>query len=287
MKIAISGGNGFIGMNLIPYLENQKHEVIIIDSYIRQSFKHVNEYINEIPDFDYLIHLASKNYVPDSFEAPELFFSNNINVTLICLEITRIKNAKFIFISSYVYGSPEYLPIDENHRISPANPYSWSKLIGENLCESYFRDFGVPCLIIRPFNIYGNGQNNKFIIPTIIKQFKSGHIQLNDPRPKRDFLNIKDFQSAILSIINFDFNDFEIYNLGFGESFAIKDIIDILKPERPNVNVSFRNIYRKGEVLDTICNANKFRSKFKWEPKIDFRIELIDLFSKSSNFSNE
>jgi nucleoside-diphosphate-sugar epimerase len=281
MKIAISGGNGFIGMNLIPYLKNNKHEVILIDSYIRQSIKYVNEYINEIPDFDYLIHLASKSYVPDSFEAPELFFSNNINVTLICLEITRIKNAKFIFISSYVYGTPEYLPIDENHRISPANPYSWSKLIGENLCESYFRDFGVPCLIIRPFNIYGNGQNNKFIIPTIINQFKSGHIQLNDPRPKRDFLNIKDFQTAILSIINFDFNDFGIYNLGFGESFAIKDIIDVLKPERPNVKVSFRNIYRKGEVLDTICNADKFRIKFKWQPKIDFSTELLDLLSKS------
>jgi nucleoside-diphosphate-sugar epimerase len=287
MKIAITGGNGFIGMNLIPYLKKNNHDVVLIDSHIRQSNKNVSEYINEIPDFDFLIHLASKNYVPDSFEAPELFFSNNINSTLICLEITRIKKAKFIFISSYVYGTPEYLPIDENHKISPANPYSWSKLIGENLCESYFRDFGVPCLIIRPFNIYGNGQNDKFIIPTIINQFKFGHIQLNDPRPKRDFLNIKDFQTAILSIINFDFHDFEIYNLGYGESFAIKDIIEILKSQIPNVKVTYRNIYRKGEVLDTICNADKFRTKFNWQPKIDFSIELIDLLSRSTKSSNE
>lgn len=282
MKIAITGGNGFIGMNLIPFLKNENHEIILIDSHLRHPNKQVSHYINEIPDFHLLIHLASKNYVPDSFEAPELFFSNNINSTLICLEITRMKKAKFIFISSYLYGTPNYLPIDENHNISPANPYSWSKLIGENLCESYFRDFGVPCTIIRPFNIYGNGQNNRFIIPAIINQVKSGHIQLNDPRPKRDFLNIKDFQNAILSLINYDFNNFEIYNLGYGESFAINDIIDILKNEIPTLKVSFRNIYRKGEVLDTICNANKFRSKFNWEPKIDFRNELINLLSKAN-----
>ena len=280
MKIAITGANGFIGKNLIPFLKIHKYEIILIDNYIRDKNINVNDSLDIIPDFDFLIHLASKNFVPESFEKPELFFANNINSTLTCLEITRKKKAKFIFISSYVYGTPIYLPIDEMHQVAPANPYSWSKLIGENLCESYFKDFGVPCLIIRPFNIYGNGQNEQFIIPSIINQSKSGNIILNDPRPKRDFLNIKDFLTAILSIIKCDFNNFEIFNLGYGQSFSIQDIIDIIKIEMPNVNVQYKNIERKGEVLDTICNANKFRNKFKWEPRINFSNEIIHLLLK-------
>jgi UDP-glucose 4-epimerase len=164
------------------------------------------------------------------------------------------------------------LPIDENHPTSPLNPYTQSKLICEELCNSYARDFGIDVIIIRPFNIYGPGQNSSFLIPTILNQLKLKEINLNDPRPKRDYVHVDDFVNAIRIIIDKGFIGYNIFNIGTGKSYSISDIMNIIIAENKNkIFVKYSEIERKGEVLETIANINKFSNHFGWSPKIEFK----------------
>ena len=163
MKIVVTGSSGFVGTKLIKRLRVLKHEIIELD--LTTGFDLTNwPHISSIKKFDVLIHLAAKIFVPDSYKFPHNMYNINILGTLNALELCRINGAKMIFASSYVYGVPLYLPIDENHPTSAFNPYCRSKLIGESLCMSYSKDFGVPVIIFRPFNIYGPDQNENFII---------------------------------------------------------------------------------------------------------------------------
>lgn len=109
-------------------------------------------------------------FVPFSQENPRLTYEINVQGTANVLEFCRLNNSKIVFSSSYVYGKPKYLPIDEKHPIFPTNPYARSKTLGEMLCRSYNKDYGVKCVIIHWFNLYGKGQNNIFLIPQIINQ---------------------------------------------------------------------------------------------------------------------
>ena len=175
-----------------------------------------------------------------------------------------------IFTSSYVYGVPKYLPIDEIHPINPFNPYAQSKLIGEELCSGYNRDFNVPIIIFRPFNIYGKSQCEHFLIPKIIKQAKQGKIQLEDSRPKRDFIYIDDVIDAYEKAIYYKKTPFEIFNLGTGKSTSINDLSKTIANKiNKKISISFSEKKRKNEVLDTIANIDKAYSYLKWKPKFN------------------
>src|ERR1035437_437628 len=182
-NIAVTGSSGFIGRHLVNTLISNNFNVIELD--IDKGFNLLKEEnIQRIPKFDVIVHLAAKSFVPLALKNPWEFYYHNFNITLNVLELARKNNAKVILFSSYLYGEPEYLPIDEIHPLNPHNPYGHSKLICEKLCKGYNKDFKVPIIIFRPFNIYGPGQNNNFLIPSIIEQLKGGEISLKDPRPK-------------------------------------------------------------------------------------------------------
>lgn len=264
--IAVTGSSGFIGKHLISQLKKSTSNVIEID-YDKGYNLLRNEEVNRIPFFDVIIHLAARSFVPASFENPYTYYNDNYLITLNVLELARKYKSKMIFFSSYLYGEPDYLPIDENHPLRPHNPYAQSKLICEKLCEGYSRDFDVPVIVFRPFNIYGSGQNGSFLIPMIIEQLQSGHIHLKDPRPKRDFIHIDDVVCAVLHAIETNNTNFDVYNLGSGNSHSIKDVINIILQEsNSTVNVSFSNEYRKGEVLDTVACTKKINSNLNWYP---------------------
>jgi UDP-glucose 4-epimerase len=199
MKIAISGSEGFIGQALKSKLSlNINTELICIDIKNGDDLSY-KKILDRIKEFDVFVHLAALSFVPDSYTKPHTFFDINFNTTLNALELCRKYKAKMIFLSSYVYGKPHYLPIDEKHPINAFNPYAQTKIIGEKLCESYNKDFNVPCFILRPFNIYGPRQNSLFLLPSILEQIKAGQkkILLNDPTPRRDFVNIYDVIEAM------------------------------------------------------------------------------------------
>jgi nucleoside-diphosphate-sugar epimerase len=282
-KILISGSNGFVGQNLCKKL----HEFEDFEIYETGDSKSSNlcdaSVVNNLPSCDVVVHLAAKSFVPDSFINPSLFYKNNIDTTINLLEKARMDGSKFIFLSTYVYGTPKYQPIDEEHPINALNPYTQSKLVCEDICKAYSRDFGVPVIIFRPFNVYGKNQNSNFFIPTIISQLNKEFITLKDPRPKRDFIYVDDLVSAIFSGIVMDFFGVEIYNIGSGVSVSVKETVEmIVQASNSKAKIEFTNEIRKGEVLDTIADISKARRILGWSPKINMMDGLKKLILKGN-----
>ena len=279
MKIAVTGSSGFIGKHLLKHLSRSSHEVIEIDLTLGNDIS-VWESVCGIKEFDVLIHLAAKSYVPEAFNNPADFYRTNVLGTINALELCRLHNARMIFTSSYMYGTPEYLPIDEEHPVKAFNPYAQSKLMGENLCKAYFRDSGVPSCIFRPFNIYGPGQAGHFLIPLIINQAKTGRIRLKDPRPKRDFIYVDDVVVAFVKAVEMKFETIETFNLGSGVSTSIGEVIDIVKEVyRQDILTEFTYEQRKNEVLDTVAKILKAERKLHWKPKVNLRNGIRQLIN--------
>lgn len=270
MKILITGHSGFIGKYLVKEFTKTNHKLVLCD--ISDGIDICNW--DEVKDFqgiDIVIHLANLSFVPASYKEPKKFYEVNYLGTLHMLELCRLSNAKMIYFSSYMYGTPQYQPIDENHPISAYNPYAQTKLICENLCEGYHRDFKVPIIIFRPFNIYGKGQNPDFLIPTIINQAKSGKIIIKDDRPKRDYIHVTDIVNAVLKATETINNTkgLQIFNLGSGESHSVKEIIDIVRQlSEKDVEYQCTNEIRQNEVMDTVANISKIKNELGWEPKM-------------------
>lgn len=277
--IAITGSSGFIGTHLLKRIKNEKFNIIALD--IRDGVDLMSEEtIGKIESFDLLIHLAARSFVPDSYIHPLSFFKTNYILTLHALEMCRKQRAAMIYFSSYVYGKPAYLPIDENHPTDGFNPYAQSKLIGEELCLSYNRHFAVPVVIIRPFNIYGPGQDNRYLIPKIIHMASTGMIELEDPEPKRDFLHVNDVVDFIFRVVKKDFKmKSEIYNLGSGTSFAVDEIVKMIV-DKKQISIKYKNNKRPNEISDVICNNTKAKLGFNWNSKAVFKEELLRLLKK-------
>jgi len=120
------------------------------------------------------ITLLPLMFVPYSFQEPREMYEVNVLGTLNILELCRLHVIpRIVFASSYVYGQPSYLPIDEAHPVNPNNPYGRSKVFGEGLCRAYYEDCGVSCIVLRSFNLYGEGQREHFLIPSILRQLET------------------------------------------------------------------------------------------------------------------
>ena len=267
-KVVVTGSNGFIGRHLVKRLRSMASEVIVVD--LEDDFDITDCIcVSELPSFDVMVHLAARSFVPHSYENPKDFYQTNVMGTLNMLELCRKNNAQFIYTSSYVYGTPYYLPIDENHPVRAFNPYSQTKIIGEELCRAYFRDFNVSSLIFRPFNVYGKGQGKNFLIQTILNQAENGIIKLKDPRSKRDFIYIDDLVEAYVKAILSDNNGINICNLGSGESTSIHELTSIISENYDTkLSVEFSNEYRSSEILETRANIDFARELLDWAPNI-------------------
>lgn len=276
MKIAITGSSGFVGKKLVLALKKGNDEIVEIDIMSGTDITNIKD-CERIPSFDVLVHLASKIFVPDSYKVPGEFYFTNYIGTLNMLELCRKNNARFIFASSYVYGIPKYLPIDEEHPVNAFNPYADSKIQGEYLCKSYHKFFNVKTVIVRPTNIYGQGQSDNFLISSIINQAKTGKIILQDSKPRRDYIHIDDVVSAYLKIIGSHDLDFEIFNIGYGRSYSVKEITDTVNKLFDNkLEVYFSELERPNEVPDTRADIRKAKRMLKWEPEVS----LVDGIKK-------
>jgi UDP-glucose 4-epimerase len=290
-RILVTGSSGFIGRNLVGELKRHNVEVITLTDPEGHRID-VRDWrkIQEIRDIDIVYHLAAKTYVPFSFENPKAVYEVNVLGTLNILELCRLRDVeKIVFVSSYVYGQPQYLPIDEKHPVQPTNPYMRSKVLGEELCRAYNNDFGLRCIILRPFNVYGVGQSDDLLIPTIISQLQAGKIELQDSEPKRDFVYISDLISALIEAEKFDGN-FEIFNIGYGKSYSVKEIVDnnIIQLYGKEVKINYKNERRKNEIMDVVADIRKARAKLGWEPKISIEEGLrrcIDWFKENEEGS--
>lgn len=284
MKIAVAGSEGFVGKNVCSQLEQNGHGVFRID--LTQGFDlSTHEVIETIPEMDCFIHLANLVYVPASYENPALFYRVNYLTTLNALEVCRKYHARLVYISSYVYGPPQYLPVDEKHPISPFNPYAQTKVICEKLCEGYHRDFGINVSIIRPFNIYGVGQKGKLLIPEIIEQLKEGkkEIHLKSASPRRDYINVLDVSRAIC-ICAESKEEYGVYNACSGESLSVRDITEMInKHLKHKVQFVFSSSDRPNEVDETRGSCEKLKA-LGWNLSISFETGIQSILN-SENLS--
>ena len=270
MRIAVSGSEGFVGRNVCVQLKFAGHDVIPLD--VTQGVDLCDSSVVEIiPQINCFIHLANLVYVPASYEDPAIFYRVNYLTTLNALEVCRKWNARLVYISSYIYGPPQYLPVDENHPVCPFNPYAQTKVICEKMCEGYHRDFRVKISIVRPFNIYGVGQKGKLLIPEIIGQLKEGkeQIHLKSASPRRDYINVVDVANAIVTCAMSD-EPFGIYNVCSGESVSVREITEIINRNlKDKVEFSFSVSDRPNEVDESRGSCEKLK-ELGWKPSISF-----------------
>ena len=282
MKILITGHSGFIGSYLQKKLEKTEHELILVDIANGTNICDWQQ-VKQYEGMDVIVHLANLSFVPASYEQPKKFYETNYLSTLNMLELCRLNNAKMVFFSSYIYGHPQYQPIDENHPTQAFNPYSQTKVICESLCEGYNRDFKVPITIFRPFNIYGTGQNPDFLIPSIIQQAKTGKIVIKDDRPKRDYIHVEDIIDAIITAIETENTDKSIqkFNLGSGVSYSVKEIVDMVRGLfDTEIEYICTHEIRPNDVLDTIADISKIQNELHWKPSISILEGLKKMVSE-------
>lgn len=278
MTIAVTGPSGFLGNALLPLLEKAGHKIIRVD---RRNGYNITDWknIQSLNGFDTIIHMAAQSYVPDAYADPRAFYDTNVNGTLNMLELARLNKARFIFISSYVYGHPDYMPIDEKHPVRAVNPYGESKVIAESLCSAYHRDFALNVTIFRPFNIYGHGQPAHFLIPKIIQQITEGQkVELFDPRPKRDYIYVDDVAAALLAGVEKSLDGVNIFNIGSGKSHSIPDVIELVEGiVNRKVEVIYLNKFRPDDIMDTICDNSHAKELLNWEPTITLAAGLKEM----------
>lgn len=285
MKYVVTGSSGFIGKYLTKRLSEIGEEVVPLDF---ESGYDLTDWGNleGLPSFDILIHLAANLFVPASYKKPRKFYHDNMLSTLNALELCRINGARLIYASSYVYGDPDFLPIDEDHPVKASNPYMQTKIIGEKLCEGYHRDFNVPIIILRSFNIVGAGQNQNFLIPEIIRQMKLGKVVLKDPRPKRDFVYIDDVVHAFIAAARYRKSDYEVFNIGNGNSYSVQEVIEFLiKLSKDKFTVHYTNEYRPNEILNTVADISKAENLLNWKPKVSLEIALLRILENQEPHS--
>jgi len=270
MNIAVTGSAGFVGRRLVKRLEQAGHQVVALD--IASGVDLTNwEQVKQTSAVDHVFHLAARTFVPAAFEDPQSFYHTNLISTLNALELCRRDSARFVYASSYVYGKPQYLPVDEQHPTGAHNPYAQSKLMGEELCRAYWRDFSVSSCILRPFNIYGPGQPDSFLIPEIIQKARAGSVCLKDSRPKRDFIYVDDVVAAYMACLDFPEKGVETFNIGSGESISVEEVAWAIAKQLGCDDVSFLGEQRPNEVLDTVADITKAGELLNWVPRFSFR----------------
>jgi len=188
--------------------------------------------------------------------------------TLNALEIARKKNCKFMFLStSHVYGKPQSLPLKEIHPRNPNSIYATSKLIGENCCEAFAKDYGLEVSILRLFSVYGRNSPPYLVTSRIISQINKKSIQLGNLKPKRDFVYIDDVVNAIELVLEKS-KGFEVYNIGTGKSYSILQVCNLIKKlVRKNIPVRSKSANRrKTDVNEVVANISKIK-KLGWKPR--------------------
>jgi NAD dependent epimerase/dehydratase len=295
MKVLVTGAEGFIGSHLTELLVEKGFEV---KAFVRYNFKNdwgwleeskykndIEIYTGDVRDFDsvydamkdvdVVFHLAALIGIPYSYISPLAYIKTNTEGTYNVLESGRKLNLKRIIITSTseIYGTAQYVPIDEKHPYNPQSPYAASKAAADHLALSYYRSFGTPVTIIRPFNTYGPRQSARAVIPTIISQILAGkkQIKLGNLSPTRDLNYVKDIANGFITVGLHENTIGDVYNLGSGQEISIGDlaekIIELTGKEVEIIEDTQRIRPEKSEVERLLSNAEKAKKTAGWKPK--------------------
>jgi len=300
-KILVTGADGFIGSHLTEMLLAKGCSIRALSQY--NSFNNwgwledVGEhnslevvcgdvrdpnYCREITkDVDVVFHLAALIAIPYSYVAPDSYVDTNVRGTLnICQAAKDNGCSKLIHTStSEVYGTAQYVPIDEEHPIQPQSPYSASKIGADAMAMSFFNAFDLPVLTARPFNTYGPRQSARAVIPSIIGQIASGkkEIKLGDLSPTRDFNYVTDTCRGFMALAESDAAG-EVVNIGSNFEISVRDTLEHIK-RLMNSDVEFitdeqRLRPAKSEVFRLWCDNTKIHELTGFKPETDIEAGL-------------
>ena len=224
---------------------------------------------------DGIFHLAALISIPFSYSSPDAYVDTNIKGTLNVLQAARnLGNIRVLVTStSEVYGTARYVPMDENHPFQGQSPYSASKIGADRLAESFYRSFGLPVTIVRPFNTYGPRQSARAVIPAIISQLLAGinEIRLGSPVPTRDFNYVKDTVDGFIRIYETDAAAGEEINIAAQTEISIGKLAEMLiqkiNPHAKAVCDAQRLRPEKSEVGRLLGCNDKIRKLTGWEPR--------------------
>lgn len=252
-RILITGADGFIGSHLTEMLLAEGHEVRALSCYnsfnywgwledipANQNLEIVTGDIRDphlckdiVKGVDVIFHLAALIAIPYSYIAPDSYVDTNIRGTLnICQAAKENGNIRMIHTStSEVYGTAQYVPIDEKHPKQPQSPYSASKIGADAIALSFYNAFELPVTIARPFNTYGPRQSARAIIPTIITQIATGEkeITIGDLLPTRDFTFVKDTCKGFLALAECDESIGKEVNISTNQEISMAKILELIK----------------------------------------------------------
>jgi nucleoside-diphosphate-sugar epimerase len=176
------------------------------------------------------------------------------------------------FVSAYIYGKPDSLPIKEDALIKPNNPYALSKHMAEQLCSFYAAFHNLDITVIRPFNIYGPGQPNHFLIPKIVNMVKQKvEIELFDLAPKRDYIFIDDVVDVLVKTLELKLPGYNVFNIGSGNSLSVKEVVESIQSIcGTSLPVISKEIQRKEELDNVYADISYSLNKLNWTPRTNF-----------------
>ena len=222
-----------------------------------------------------VFHLAALIGIPYSYHAPQSYLETNIAGTLNVLQACRDCGVERLLqtSTSEVYGTAQYTPIDELHPLHAQSPYAATKIGSDQLAYSYFAAFGLPVVIVRPFNTFGPRQSARAVIPTVITQALAGdQIRLGNTRPVRDFLYVADNARGFMAAAEASEILGEVVNLGTGRGVTVGHVVELigrlLGRELQVVSSEDRNRPERSEVFELICSAEKAAQRMDWRAKV-------------------
>ena len=303
-KVLVTGADGFIGSHLVEFLLEAGYNVKAfclynsfnsygwLDTFPKEKLKEIEIFMGDVRDpngvrvamegCDWVFHLAALIAIPYSYHSPDSYVDTNIKGTLNILQAARqLKTQRLLVTStSEVYGTAQYVPIDEQHPYQGQSPYSASKIGADRMAESFYRSFDLPVSIVRPFNTYGPRQSARAIIPTVITQLLSGQerIKLGDLTPTRDLLYVKDTVAAFLAIAESEKTIGEEINIATESEISIGDLaqnlIDQINPAAQIETEAIRLRPDKSEVRRLLGANGKIKTLTNWQPMHDISAGL-------------
>lgn len=313
-RVLITGADGFIGSHLTEMLVKKGAKVKALSQYNSFNYwgwledihcldqievlngdirdPHYCKHITK--DIDIVFHLAALIAIPYSYVAPSSYVDTNVTGTLNIVQACLENNVQRVIhtSTSEVYGTAQYVPIDEKHPIQPQSPYSASKIGADNMAMSFYNAFNLPVTIVRPFNTYGPRQSARAVIPTIITQIANGEksIKLGDVSPTRDFNYVEDTCRGFIELASCQEAIGETVNIGSNYEISVGDTLDLIK-EIMNSDIEFitdeqRIRPEKSEVFRLWCDNTKIKSLTGFEPKYSIKDGLektIEWFKNKEN----
>lgn len=314
MKVLVTGADGFIGSHLTELLVEKGLEVRAfsfynsfntwgwLDTLPQSVMEHVEVFTGDIRDPNgvreamkgcgAVFHLAALIAIPFSYHSPDAYVDTNIKGTLNVLQAARDLGTGRVLVTSTseVYGTAQYVPIDEKHPYQGQSPYSATKIGADRLAESFYRSFDLPVTIVRPFNTFGPRQSARAIIPTIITQLLAGksEIKLGSLTPTRDFNYVKDTANGFYEIFRSDKAIGQEINIATQKEISMGDLAnELIRQINPAARIicdAQRLRPEKSEVNRLLGCNEKLRRLTAWEPHYTFEqglAETVDFFRRN------